>query len=165
MFITETTLKRYNTSVKNLLEEKRVRIANENLQQTTTLWSTTVPEVRYLSYIDHINQETCAPVPTCKFSISPLNTLKEKPVIIPLEKKCELPDPRPGHGMHKKMNRPKSAATPATYTEEDIPDNPLLIIENDDKSLSYVPDQVAEDLVNNLINFWTPVTNGESLLN
>ena len=32
-------------------------------------------------------------------------------------------------------------------------DNPLFIIENDDKSLSYVPDQVAEDLVNNLINF------------
>ena len=33
----------------------------ENLQQTTTLWSTTTPEVRYLSYIDHIDQENCAP--------------------------------------------------------------------------------------------------------
>ena len=153
MFRTETTLKRHNTSVKHLLEEKRMRIVTENLQQTTTLWSTTAPEVRYLSYIDHIDQESCAPVPTCKFSISPPNTLKEKPVIIPLEKKCELSDPRPGHGMYKKMKRPISAEIPATYAEEDIPDNPPFIIENDDKFLSYVPDQVAEDLVNNLINF------------
>ena len=29
----------------------------------------------------------------------------------------------------------------------------FFIIENNDKSLSYVPDQVAEDLVNNLITF------------
>ena len=119
-----------------------MRIVTENVQQTTTLWSTTVPEVRYLSYIDHIDQENCAPVPTCKFSIFPPKTLKEKPVIIPLEKKCELLDPRPGHGMYKKMKRPISAEIPATYAE-DIPDNPPFIIENDDKSLSYVPDQVA----------------------
>ena len=109
--------------------------------------------MRYLSYIDHIDQESCAPVPTCKFSISPPNTLKEKPVIIPLEKKCELADPRPGHGMYKNMKRPISAETAAAYVEEDIPDNPTFIIENDDKTLSYVPDQVAEELVNNLINF------------
>ena len=83
----------------------------------------------------------------------PKITLKEKPVIIPLEKKCELLDPRPGHGMYKKMKRPISAEIPAAYAEEDIPNNPSFIIENDDKSLSYVPDQVAEDLVNNLINF------------
>ena len=153
MFRIETTLKRHNTSVKHLLEEKRMRIVTENLQQTTILWSTTAPKVRYLSYIDHIDQESCAPVPTHKFSISLPNTLKEKPVIIPLEKKCELSDPRPGHGMYKKMKRPISAEIPATYAEEDIPDNPPFIIENDDKSLSYVPDQVAEDLVNNLINF------------
>ena len=55
--------------------------------------------------------------------------------------------------MYKKMKRPISAEIPAAYGEEDIPDNPPFIIENDDKSLSYVPDQVAEDLVNNLINF------------
>ena len=30
---------------------------------------------------------------------------------------------------------------------------PPFILENSDKSLSYVPDQVAEDLVNNLITF------------
>ena len=79
-----------------------MKIAMENLQQTTTLWSTTTPEVRYLSYIDHIDQESCAPAPTHKFSISPVNTLKDKPVIIPLEKKCELSDPRPGQGMYRK---------------------------------------------------------------
>ena len=81
------------------------------------------------------------PVPTIKFSNSPL---KEKPAIITLEKKCELADPRPGHGMYKNMKRPISAETPATYAEEEIPDNPPFIIENDDKILSFVPDQVAE---------------------
>ena len=55
--------------------------------------------------------------------------------------------------MYKNMKGLVSVETPATYAEEDIPDNPLFIIENDDKSLSYVPDQVAEDLINNLINF------------
>ena len=39
----------------------------ENLQQTTTLWSTTAPEVRYLSYIDHIGQESCE----CVLAIAP----------------------------------------------------------------------------------------------
>ena len=82
-----------------------MRIVTENVQQITTLWSTTAPEVRYLSYIDHIDQGICAPVPTCKFSTTPPNTLKENPVIIPLEKKCELSDPRPGHGMYKNMKR------------------------------------------------------------
>ena len=42
---------------------------------------------------------------------------------------------------------------PATYASEDTPDNPLFIIENNDKSLSYVPDHVAEDLFNNLTTF------------
>ena len=43
--------------------------------------------------------------------------------------------------------------SPATYATEDTPDNPPFIIENMDKSLSYVPDQVAEDLFNNLTTF------------
>ena len=153
IFRTKTTLKRHNTSVKHLLEEKRIKEVTENLQQTTTLWSITAPEMRYLSYIDHIDQESCAPTPTCKSSISPLNTLREKLIIIPLERKCELADLRPGHGMYKNIKRPISVETPATYAEEDIPDNPPFTIKNDDKTLSYVPDKVAEDLVNNLINF------------
>ena len=51
------------------------------------------------------------------------------------------------------MKRPISSESPAAYAEEDIPDNPPFIIENNDKSLSYVLDKVAEDLVNNLITF------------
>ena len=58
----------------------------------------------------------------------------KKPVIIPLEKKCELSDSRPGHGMYKKMKRPILTAIPADYAEEDTPDNPPFIIENEDKS-------------------------------
>ena len=55
--------------------------------------------------------------------------------------------------MYKKMKRPVSAETPATYAEEYTPDNPPFIIENDDKTLTYVTRQVPEDLVSNLINF------------
>ena len=153
MFRSVNNLKRHNTSVKHLLEEKRMKILTEDLQQTTTLWTTTPPEVRYLSYIDHIDQESCAPVPTCKFFNSLPNTLKDRVVIISLEKKCKLQDPRLGYGIYKNIKRSISPETPATYAEEDIPDNALFIIENDDKTLSYVPDQVAEDLMNNLINF------------
>ena len=151
MFRKETTLKRHNTTVRYLLEEKRIKTVTENLQQTTTLWSTTNPEVRYLSYIDHIDQEYCAPAPTHKPFIS--SKLKESPIIIPLEKKGEVHDPRPGHGIYSNMKRPISSESLAACAEEDIPDNPPFIIENNDKSLSYVPDQVAEDLVNNLIAF------------
>ena len=39
------------------------------------------------------------------------------------------------------------------YAEEDISDNSPFIIQNNDKSLSYVPDQVSEDLVKNLIHY------------
>ena len=151
MFRKETTLKRHNTMVRHLLEEKRIKTATENLQQTITLWSTTNPEVRYLSYIDHIDQEHYAPSPTCKPFITPTHKLKESPTIIPLENKGHAQDPRPGHGIYRKMKRHTPPESPATYAEVDIPDNPPFIIENNDKSLSYVPDQVAEDLVNNLI--------------
>ena len=79
MFRKETTLKRHNTTVKHLLEEKRIKTATENLQQTTTLWSTTKPEVRYLSYIDHIDQEYYAPSPTHKPTIS-TKRLRQSPL-------------------------------------------------------------------------------------
>ena len=109
--------------------------------------------MRYLSYIDHIDQESCAPVPTHKFFNSPPKTLKDKLVIIPLEKKCNLQDPRLRHGIYKNIKRLISQKTPAAYAEEDTLYNAPFIIENEDKTLSYVPDQVTEDLVNNLINF------------
>ena len=106
----------------------------ENLQQTTTLWSTTNPEVRYLSYIDHIDQECCAQASTHKPFISSTYKLKESLIIIPLEKKGEVHDPRPGHGIYSNMKIPISSESPATYAEEDIPDNSPSIIENNDKS-------------------------------
>ena len=70
-----------------------------------------------------------------------------------MRRKVKYMIPRPGHGIYKNMKRPTPSESPATYAEEDIPDNPPFIIENEDKSLSYVPDQIAEDLVNNLITF------------
>ena len=101
MFKRESNLKRHNNTVKHQLEEKRMKIVTENMKQSTTLWTTTAPEVRYLSYIDHIDPESCAPVPTCKLYISPPNSLVDKPIIIMLERKGETIDPRPEHGMYK----------------------------------------------------------------
>ena len=126
MFRKETTLKRHNTTARHLLEEKRINTATENLQQTTTLWSTTNPEVRYLSYID---QEHCAPSPTHKPFITPTHKLKESPITIPLENKGNVHDPRPGHGIYRKMKRLTPSEFPAAYAEEDIPDNPPFIRE------------------------------------
>ena len=113
----ETTLKRHNTMVKHLLEEKRIKTATENLQQTTTLWSTTNPQVRYLSYIDHIDQEYCAPLPTHKPTTS-TKRLRQSPLIIPLEKKGDTCDPRPGHGIYRKI-KTLTPEFPATYAVED----------------------------------------------
>ena len=151
MFRKENTLKRHNTTVKHLLEAKGIKKATENLQQTTTLWSTTNPEVRYLSYIDHIDQEYCAPQPTHRPTTT-IQMLRQSPITIPLEKKGYTSDPRPGHGIYKKI-KILTPDSPAAYATEDTPDNPPFIIENMDKSLSYVPDHVAEDLFNNLTTF------------
>ena len=151
MFRKEKTLKRHNTMVKHLLEAKRIKKATENLQQTTTLWSTTNPEVRYLSYIDHIDQEYCAPQPTYR-STTTIQMLRQSPITIPLEMKGDTSNPRPGHGIYKNIKK-FTPDSPAAYASEDTPDNPPFIIENNDKSLSYVPDHVAEDLFNNLTTF------------
>ena len=130
-----------------------MKIVTENMKQSTTLWTTTAPEVRYLSYIDHIDPESCAPVPTCKLYISPPNSLVDKPIIIMLERKGETIDPRPEHGMYKQILRPITPETLAVYAEEDTADTLPFIIENNGKTLSYVPDKVADELVNNLIQF------------
>ena len=78
--------------------------------------------------------------------------LRQSPITIPLEKKGDTSDPRPGHGIYKKIKK-FTPDSPAAYATEDTPDNPPFIIENNDKSLSYVPDHVAEDLFNNLTTF------------
>ena len=107
-----------------------------------------------------MTKKVVAQDPTCKFSIFPLNTLKEKPVTNPLEDKGKKQDPRP---VYNKMKKSISVEIPATHAEVDTPDNPSFIIENKDKPLSYVPDKVAEDLVNILRKFCTLVTNSKSL--
>ena len=56
----ESNLKRHNNIVKHQLEGKRMKIVTENMEQSTTLWTTTAPEVRYLGYIDHRYPESCA---------------------------------------------------------------------------------------------------------
>ena len=56
--------------------------------------------------------------------------------------------------MYKQILRPTTPETPAMYAEEDTPDTPPFIIENNDKTLSYVPDKVADELVNNIIQFF-----------
>ena len=66
--------------------------------------------------------------------------------------KGDTSDPRPGHGIYKNIKK-FTPDSPAAYASEDIPDNPPFIKENNDKSLSYVPDHVAEDLFNNLTTF------------
>ena len=81
-----------------------------------------------------MTKKVIAQDPTCKFSIFPLNTLKEKPVNNPLEVKGKKQDPRPGHGMYK-MKNSISVEIPATDAEADMPDNPSIIIENKDKTL------------------------------
>ena len=149
MFRSSNTLKRHNTTVKHLLEEKKMKMVTEEL--TNTPWSTTTPEVRYLTFIDHIDQESCAPQPTRKPHGSSSSTLKESTMIIPLRKIGDTQDPRPGHGIYK--YRTPTTEKPAAYAKEDNTDNPPIIIEKDDKTLSYIPDKVAEDLINNLINF------------
>ena len=78
--------------------------------------------------------------------------LRQSPITIPLEMKGDTSDPRPGHGIYKNIKK-FTLDSPATYASEDTPDNPPFIIGNNDKSLSYVPDHVAEDLFNNLTTF------------
>ena len=101
--------------------------------------------------IDHIDQEYCAPQPTHQPTTT-IQMLRQSPITIPLEKKGDTSDPRPGHGIYKKIKK-FTPDVPAAFATEDTPDNPPFIIENNDKSLSYVPDHVAEDLFNNLTTF------------
>ena len=135
MFKRESTLKRHSSTVKHLLEEKKMKIVTGDLEQSisTTLWTTIDPEVRYPSYIDHIDSESCAPVPTCKYVKTPLNSLLDKPKMIPLEKNGETFDPRPRHVIYCNIQRPLAPETPALYATGDTPDTHPFIIENNEK--------------------------------
>ena len=50
---------------------------------------------------------------------------------------------------------------PAKYPTPDTADTPPFIIKEKDNSLTYIPDQVAEDLMNNLIKFMDEHPNTE----
>lgn len=149
----KSTLKRHNSTVKHLQEEKKMRLVTEDLEQTatTTLWSSTPPEVRHLTYFDNIHLESCASMPTCKYFKPPPNPLQKKSILIPIEKSTELQDPRAGHGIYSQKPRPISKEEAVTYADLDTPDIPPIIIENEDKSLSYTLVKVANELVDNLV--------------
>ena len=50
----------------------------------------------------------------------------------------------------------------ASYPSPDTPDTPPFIIKEKDNSLTYIPDQIAEDLMNNLIKFLDDNPNAEN---
>ena len=49
----------------------------------------------------------------------------------------------------------------ASYPSPDTPDTPPFIIKEKDNSLTYIPDQIAEGLMNNLIKFLDDNPNAE----
>ena len=83
--------------------------------------------------------------------------MSDAPIEIPLEKIGETADPRSRVGIYKKIKftprNIKDKDTPASFPAPDTPDTSPFIIKEKDNSLTYIPDQVAEDLMNNLIKF------------
>ena len=158
-FKIESGLKRLNTTVQHILEVKRFKESTEWMD-ISTLWDITPTNERYLTFIDYINPEQTQPRPERFFKIAPNINKINVPIKIPLEKSGETSDPRPEVGIYKKIkftpktikdkDMPASFPTPDT---PDTPDTPLFIIKEKDNSLKYIPDHVADDLMNNLIKF------------
>ena len=123
----------------------------------STLWDITPNNERYLTFIDYINPEQTQPRPERYFKIATKINTSDKPIEIPLEKNGETSDPRPGIGIYKKMKfTPRNIQeknTESSYPASDTPDILPFIIKETDNSLTYIPDSVAEDLMNNLIKF------------
>ena len=132
---------------------------------TSTLWDITPTNERYLTFIDYINPEQTQPRPERFFKIAPKINKSDVPIEIPLEKLGETVDPRLGVGIYKKIKftprKIKNKVTPAKYPASDTPDTPLFIIKETDNSLTYIPDQIAEDLMNNLVKFMDEHPNTE----
>ena len=123
----------------------------------STLWDITPTNERYLTFIDHIDPEQTQPRPERFFKIAPKINKTDVPIKIPLEKIGTTADPRPGVGIYKKIKstsrKIKDKDVPACFPVADTPDTPPFIIKEKDNSLTYIPDQVAVDLMNNLIKF------------
>ena len=119
------------------------------------LWDITPTNQRYLTFIDYINPEQTQPRPERFFKIAPKINKSDVPIETPLEKIGETADPRPG--IYKKIKftprKIKDKDMPASFPRPDTPDMPLFIIKEKDNSLTYIPDHVADELMNNLIKF------------
>ena len=135
-------MKRHNNTVKHLLEVKRFK---ESTMQTSTLWDITLPEERYLTFIDSIDKEQIQPEPEKYFKAAPVINIGERPIEIPLKRKGFTTDPRPGIGIYKKIkSRKLEKDTPALFPSPDEPDTPPIIIKEKDNSLTYILDKVAD---------------------
>ena len=132
---------------------------------TLTLWDITPKNERYITFIDHINPEQTQPRPERFFKIAPKINKSDIPIKIPLDKIGKTTDPRPGVGIYKKIKftprKIKDKDMSAKFPAPDTPDTPPFIIKEKDNSLTYIPDHVAEDLMNNLIKFMDEHPNTE----
>ena len=87
-----------------------------------------------------------------------------KPVEIPLKRRGFTKDPRPGAGRYKKIKqRIPDKDSPAFFPTPDDPDIPPIIIKEKDNILTYILDEIADELVSNLINFLDNNPNTEIL--
>ena len=158
-FKREAGLKRHNVTVKHLLEVKRFKESTE--QMASTLWDITPNNERYLTFIDYINSEQTQPRPERYFKIAPKINTSNKPIKIPLEKI--------GDNIRSKA-RNRNLQKDEIHTQEyprEKTQNPVILlqilqilqihspflIKGKDNLLIYIPDSVAEDLMNNLIKF------------
>ena len=143
-------MKRHNTTVRHLLEAKKFK---ESLADMTShLWHITPQNERYLIFIYTIDEAQIQPNPE-KFSRTDLPYHNNAELIeIPLEKIGRTKDPRPGVGVYKKIKpRVFDKEISSRYPPVDTPDNPPFLVEEDDGTITYVPEKIANQLMDNLI--------------
>ena len=151
-FKKESTMKRHNTTVRHLLEAKKFKDSLANM--TSHLWDITPQKERYLTFIDTIDEAQIQPNPEKFFRTDPPYHNNAEPIEIPLEKIGRTKDPRPGVGVYKKIKpRVFDKEISSTYPPADTPDNPPFLIEEEDGTITHVPDKVANQLMDNLIEF------------
>ena len=151
-FKKETTMKKHNTTVRHLLEAKKFK---ESLADMTShLWDITPQNERYLTFIDTIDEAQIQPNPEKFFRTDLPYHNNAEPIEIPLEKIGRTKDPRPGVGVYKKKKpRVFDKEISSRYPPADTPDNPPFLVEGDDGTITYVPEKIANQLMDNLIKF------------
>ena len=110
--------------------------------------------MRDLTFIDTIDEAQIQPNPERFFRTDPPYHNNAEPIEIPLEKRGRTKDPRPGVGVYKKI-KPSvfDKEIPSRYPPADTPDNPPFLVEEDDGTITYVPEKIANQLMDNLIKF------------